>query len=268
MSVLLQEVEPQPHDDLTLEQFQLMWGDKSGLTIEQQELVWSDVQEWYIDLPYHNFDHALETLWESMRLADLCEANGVPVNRKALVVGALFHDAGYFRDHEEQGFDTKEDYSAFLIAAFANRYEMDSDDLFTAQNAIVATTRGSKVYSVEDKILRRADLINISGRYTEDFLLKTRLFHKETEQLTGKSISVWDFATEAIKILSDYLDDDLSLGDFDNNSERMSVFQFQAVQNLKCLAREIAIETGQRIGDIAKKLGSRAVALLSLDRLN
>lgn len=266
MSVLTQETILPPQENLTLDQFQLMWGDKCGLTPEQQEQAWEDAKVWYVDLPYHNFQHAKETLWESMRLADVCEENGLTVNRKALVIGALFHDAGYFRNHNEEGFETKEEYSVFVMNAYASRYQLEGEGLELAESAIIATTRGSQVRTLEDKILRRADLMNIAGNYAEDFLSKTRLLHKEIETLSDKTVNIWDFAVEGIKILSDFLHDDLSFGEFDRINNRMSVFQFRAIENLKHLTQEIAQETGQRIVDLGKKLGERVMRLLNLNR--
>lgn len=264
MSTLLVESQPQPEQDLSAEQFWLMWGGESGLTIEQFSLIWDDSRSWYVDLPFHNFTHACETLWEAMRLADLCQENGVSINRKALIVGALFHDAGYDQDHAEIGFDDKETYSAAIVGMKADKYGLDVDDLFTVQNAILATKRGSHVHSKEDIVLRRADLKNIAGNYAEDFLRKTQLLHKETERLSGKKISVWDFATTSIAILSEYLDDNLSLGEFDEAKNRQTVFQLNAIANLTDLAREIAQYKNEKVVDLVKRLGTHVMRVLGI----
>lgn len=266
MPPLSQEILLPPAEELTAERFWEMWGEESGLEQSQLQELWTETEAEYIDLPYHNFLHARETLWETMRLADLCKANGIVVNRKVLILGALKHDSGYYEDHKQLDYEDKESYSVGLLRRTAAKYGLSKDEVLLTGQAIMATKRGSHTVTLEDKIVRRADLANIAGRYAEDFLYKTRLFHEETELLSGKTINLWDFAAESIKILSEYLDDDLSLGLFDDFKDRQSVFQSRAIANLKQLAFETAKHKGERVTELARRLGSHTMKMLGFDK--
>lgn len=269
MLMLESEIICLPAGDLSMHTFQQSWGEVCGFDPLQLDHVWRHASRMYGDLPYHNFTHALETLWECMRLADEAVANGEVVNRQALVLGALFHDANYHKQLPQK-YESKEVYSAHILTSKTLPWALtiDTPTMFTAQNAILATARGSKTYSLEDKILRRADLANIAGSYAEDFLNKTKLYHQETEMLSGAKINIWDFATTSIQVLSDYLDEDVRLGEWDNYKDRQTVFQFRAIENLKQLAAEIAQKRNLQIADVINKLGTLPAKLLSRDWLH
>jgi hypothetical protein len=181
MATAFVELEPQPHDDLTPEFFWQKWGEKSGFTPDQFDHLWKESALWYTDWPYHNFSHAKETLWETMHLADFCERFDYQVNRKALIAGTLFHDAGYHMDHESFGYESKEEYSAQLLGRHAHDYGMYEDDIVIAMNAIRATRLGAPAPGLHDKIIVRADIANIGGDFDREFAPKTELFRLDSQ---------------------------------------------------------------------------------------
>jgi hypothetical protein len=239
---------------LTLDAFWTRWGERSGFTREQLDMAWADAENQYGELPYHNFEHALETLWGTMELTDLCEQNGVEVNRKTLIGAALFHDAGYDRDAPDYG--SKEAYSAALFELFAPSYGYAAEEIAIGKQAILATKVSAKPESIEDKILVRADLKNLGEDYTSSVLRKTNLLKEESKILKGNDFNPMQFAADSICVVATYLGNDLSLGEFEENWTK------RAALNIKRLIFEFAAEQSTSAAKYIQGLGSVAVVRL------
>jgi hypothetical protein len=224
MSSRQHELPPLPDPEVhTIENFIYFWGEKSLLTVKETYSLFQNAEEQYIDLPYHNFSHAKATLWEAMRLADECEANGVSVNRKALIAASLFHDAGYQIDSTEMGHASKEEYSIYLFVEKAGKKtEFSVTDSVTAIEAIKATESGVKPLTLEQKILVRADLANVFSD-TRTFLASTYKLYRESQGISKLPLSPsgqTKFIRYSVEILKKYLENDLSLGPWENRSWR------------------------------------------------
>jgi hypothetical protein len=238
----------------SFEEFWERWGTNSGFTGSQLRLLWNDANDLYGDaLPYHNFHHAKETLWETMRLADICEANDIAVERKVLIGAALLHDAGYQYDPQPLGFSSKEAHSAAIFEALAPAYGYTEVEISAGKQAIVGTRFGSKPVSLEDKILVRADISNIGGDYRWSFMAKSALLRLERAKLEG-GVSRRKFAADSIKVLATYISNDLSLGEFDD------AWHTHAVFNLYRFVADAASDEGLKPLRYVQELGSTAVS--------
>lgn len=248
----------QPETEFTAEIFWSKWGESSGLTPEQFGRMWQDSETWYIDLPYHNFLHVREVLWECMEIADAYEESGAEINRKILVAAALFHDAGYYLTPEQFGFEDKETFSAAVLGMYGDKYGMTTEELRLAQSAIMATKLGAPVTNDYDIILVESDIANVGDDYDSSFLYKKELFHKETELLKHCSIDPTEFSISSIKVICGYLAVNLSLGPFDK-------FREHAITNLRHLCQDIADSHEENVVDFIKGLGEPVAQVLALD---
>lgn len=242
---------------LTFNMFWQEFGADTGFTKNQLQEMWQDAQTYYSDLPYHNFFHVTETLVIASRLAGECEANGVAVDRRALTMATLFHDAGYHEDHLALGFKNKEEYSASIFRIKADEYGLTAAEAITANNAILSTQLGHNPETTEDKILVRSDLDNVVGDY-EGFISKTNLLRSEAKLFDGYKGDV-TFATTSLRVLAEYFSNDLSLGEWETNH-----WSLQATKNLQRLALEISKQQGVSAANYVKDLGSTAVNKLLL----
>lgn len=246
------------------EKFWQQWGEAAGFTEEQFGLLWRDAgQQYYSRLAHHNFDHAQRVLWDAMCLADLCERNDIAVNRKALMGAALFHDAGYHQKILQEDYRSKEFYAAMIFKAYAegSDYGMDEHDIYVGWHAIMATESKRVPLSIEDKILVRADIMNVGGDYETSVEPVTESLLTEEEQLADEGEDTSSlrlpFMHRSITVLASYLVHDLSLGPFD----KKEWFE-QALSNVLRMIRETAAEEGRSAAELVKELGSSAVTKL------
>lgn len=265
MSPETRERELPPAELLTQEAFLEMWGEKSGFTEDQFEQLWNEAQEGYIDLPYHNWLHAREVLWATMRLADLCEEHDIPLNRRILISASLFHDFDYYKDHKAEGdnFETKEELSATIYKERMPKYGMSEEEVVVGAGTIIATTAGAEITNIYDVIMVRADLENIAGNYIEDYLRKGRLYHDELEQINKIKIPMVAFVIESMNKLSMYLSNNLNLP-FEDPRNRQTVFKSQAIRNIRQDVRETALAEGQRVIEFIRthEIGRLALKVL------
>jgi len=235
---------------LTYESFWLIHGEICGFDEATMRQIWTEAECQYTDeLPYHNFFHVTETLSIALNLADQRGANDTIVDRRALIVATLFHDAGYQDDHKATGFNSKEERSVSIFKFHADKYGMTADEMATGENAIMATKPGQKPVSVEDKILVRADLDNVTGDF-EGFIGKTHLLRNEAKLLGGYKSDVV-FTVTSMRVLAEYISNDLSLGDWETNH-----WSLQASKNIRRLVVEVAKHQGESMTHFVQELGS------------
>lgn len=247
-----EQTEALTETELTFDNFWEQWGEQSGFGRRVLSRLWADAETQHIDLPYHDFQHVQETTWKAMELADLCEAHACPVNRRALLGAALFHDAGY---HEAlAASQSKEARSSDIFESRASKYGYKDDEVAVAKQAILSTARDIQPVSLEDKILVRADLSNVGGDFKKSFQPNTELLREECQRLYGHKPAQWAFALDSIRILADYLSNDLSLGEFDKRD-----WSKRATSNLFRLAEELAKHRGEEVSKFITALGSTAM---------
>ena len=220
-------VKPEMSGILTVELFQERCGDL-GMTPSDFAGLWKAAKVHSSNLPYHNWEHTLDVLSRAMDFADECEDNNTPVNRKVLFGAALFHDAFFEEDPSRRGFDSKESHSAAIFSYQAEFYGFTPEEVALGKQAIMSTKLGSRPETIEDKILVRSDIDNIGGDYNESFLPNTQKAYNEAIRRPDEAISD-GFKQGTAILLSKYLTNNLSLGDFDKSYDH---WQAQSFNNL------------------------------------
>lgn len=189
------------------------------------------------NLPYHNFDHTLGTRNEAARLVALCKAHGLVVDEDVVEAAALLHDAGYADNIDLARFDSKEAYAVELASKILQFLGMPQQKIYKVTAAIMCTKVGVKPHTLEDKIVRRADLENVASS-PENFIRNNLLVLEEYSALNGSKPSAEEWAAFSYAILSSYLNDDVLLGEFDRTKSGVSVFSEKAIKNVNLLLPE------------------------------
>lgn len=199
------------------------------------QLLRDAAREFYVDLPYHNFQHVLDTEIDSLKYADICEKNGLSPNRSVLSASALLHDANYYID-SRQFYKTKEEYSMAIAGHILPFFDYSSEDIEQTQIAINGTEAGQNCPTLEAKILRRADIGNV-GSSPREFLTKTCLIVHENILLNGLNAVSWsDVVNVTNQKISSYLvDDDFKFGDFEESSGGQLKFIADCLKNIRRL---------------------------------
>lgn len=190
--------------------------------------------EYYEDWPYHNLDHATKTMITALNYADECEANGVSVDRFVLIASSLYHDANFYKPLDTTQYSSKEDCSAAVSTHDLRILEVKPDNIKHIADCIRSTERGVICQSPEAKILRKADLSNLAGPFGEMILSSYRLF-QEICQEQGFTKGFIDFLSAAKENVHDYLDEDISLGDFDRLNSGRAMWLNGAERNFAIL---------------------------------
>lgn len=230
-------------------------------------LMLTDARQYYTGLPYHNFGHALSTLWRSMELADLCEANGTPVNRPALASAAPIHDAGLHHSSDRRAVDARqrpvsdEIHATHIMKSLWHKYGIGLPVRQLAEQAVLATAPdGPDPIAIEDKILVRADIDNVGGNFDQSFMRAALLLREEVKILADlrgeKAPSDMQFFTSSIVTIATYLQKDLSLGDFDSEWSAHALF------NLRRLAHNVVTSEARATSQLIQSLGKGAVRQL------
>lgn len=183
------------------------------------------------NLPYHNFDHALETIANSEVIIENCKKEKIPVNEKVVYYSLLFHDAGYQDDHLEKGFETKELYSARLAEEALKQIGEDADTIASVSRAIIATKKDGMLNTIEEKIVRFSDLIGLVADY-EIFKSNNEKLRREREIITGNKISSAEWKTETEKIVKFYINRDFKTVEAYWNNNQKQNFRAKVEENL------------------------------------
>lgn len=187
----------------------------------------------YADLPYHNFAHALHTWEVAENLADYCEANELSADRRIIMASALFHDAGFEVPLAEHGLHSKEEYSAYIAGQVLPDFSFSTEELVHVQDCIRSTERGIPCQSLEAKIIRRADLDNLTGNIPSLLQNSWKLW-VEADQLSEGSLPLQfnDWICGIRSNLQAYFDEDVSFGEFDKVGGQ-SIFLAAALRNIE-----------------------------------
>lgn len=191
------------------------------------------------DLPYHNFVHALKAVATGEGIVENCRKENISVEADVVRYALLFHDAGYHEDYAAKGFNfkTKEEYSAHLAASAMRERGLSEELIEKVAKAILGTHRDAEFNTVEEKIVRAADLAGLAGDYGE-FLKQNKNLKKEAEILSGKKISVADWKRRTEEAINFYLKQDIRLTSAYEDDFGASVFHKKTRENLARFLRE------------------------------
>jgi HD superfamily phosphodiesterase len=188
--------------------------------------------ELYSDqMPYHNFNHVLRTLAAGEVLVERCLKERIPIDGEVVYYAILFHDAGYYEDHINKGFTTKEEYSAHLAAQCLRAEDIPEDTIKRVVAAILSTERDAQFTSNEEKAVRVADLAGLASDY-KTFRSDVEKLCQEDEMLTGRKVAWDEWKTSIEETIRFYLRQEIRLTQPD------ALFYAQANQNLSRLLSE------------------------------
>lgn len=191
----------------------------------------------YGELPFHNWNHARSRMKKGMAIARQCVREGIRVNLEVVKWALLFHDAGYHHDHRKIGYPTKEAHSAALARKEMERLNMDPMLIRDVEKAILSTHRDAPFQTVEEKIVRAADLAGMAGPYSA-FLRDNRLLKKEQELMHGNSISWEEWKKQSEEIIGFYLSQNIQVTTQYRDAAGKSVFHTRVRDNLARMMRE------------------------------
>lgn len=152
-------------------------------------------------LPFHNFSHATSAINYGKQIARLANS---PVNQDVIYYALLFHDAGFKESHEAQGYKTKEAYSAAIAERELAAAGVEAETVAQVVQAILATHINAECHSIEDQIVRLADIGNVGGDY-KTFMIENRKAKAEHEQMTGRTIDWIQWRQHTASVLSHFL---------------------------------------------------------------
>ncbi|MGE0387824.1 MAG: hypothetical protein AB7Q97_24115 [Gammaproteobacteria bacterium] len=189
------------------------------------------------DLPYHNFDHALETIRNGREIIERCRAEGIRIDEQVVYYGLLFHDAGYHEDHLARGFPTKEALSAHLAATALAARGVPQRTIGKVERAILATYLYGTFKTPEEKAVRAADLAGLAYDFPR-FRNNSENLRLEHNLLTGKHLSWVEWVPKVIEVLRFYLSQEIRLTSYFSDTNGESVFHQRARSNVERIRAE------------------------------
>ena len=187
-------------------------------------------------LPYHNFSHVQNTLDAATEIIERCHQERIRVLTKVVYYALLFHDAGYHHDHAELGYESKEAYSAALAEQHTADLDLTNQERLKISAAVMATHRDGVFISVEQKLVRAADLAGLAAPY-EIFLTNTIQLWNEHEIFNGPiSWRAWQDSVE--ETIGFYLSQQIRLTSYYCNKDGVSNFHSAVESNLQRLLKE------------------------------
>lgn len=188
---------------------------------------------YYTDLPYHSFEHVLDTLDAAQTLLDRCERYAVEVDGAVVEAAVLFHDANYHRDHTEGGYGTKEAYSAAIARKELAGQGYSEGFRTVVEDCIRATEHDANPETNEAKVVRAADLRNLMQDY-ETFLENAEALREEHRVLHGEELPEREWVEQVTGTVEHFLDQEVRL------TEEYDEFHDRARDNLERFRREHA----------------------------
>lgn len=190
-------------------------------------------------LPYHNFQHIRDVLTAGDIILFECKKSGIGFNEPVIYHSILFHDAGYHENHEENGFDSKESYSASLAENILIDQGYSKTHILQVKQAIMSTQMNAECKSTEEQIVRAADLYGLMAAYP-DFKEKSVALYNERQLLSGMKISWNEYKKETYSIIHFFLKYNIKLGIGLYQGER-DKFRQTAYRNLDLLMEEQSV---------------------------
>lgn len=146
------------------------------------------------DLVYHNLAHTKRVVQAAVQIANHYQLKDDDFF--IVYASAWFHDTGYFietQSHEEKGAEHAETY--------LTNYQVSKEVIAAIKGAILSTRLPQSPNNLNERILCDADLFHLGS---EDFSERSKLLHKEVEQLCGREISKKSWRLKDIEFLESH----------------------------------------------------------------
>ena len=200
------------------------------------------------ELPVHNQAHGIGTGEEALEIAANAAKHGVTdIETDILRALGSLHDAGFaLRPMIDHNFSSKELCSSDIARKSLPTIAMPASKVDLTCAGIESTAAGVKCTTNTARCFRQADLKNVRGDAISFLNVTYRLF-REKQILEGKrptliTTNFAQFMREFVEfggisheILSTYLEEDISLGDFDRDANGRSLFAVEAAKNVDLL---------------------------------
>jgi len=206
-------------------------------SIEQSPIFQAAKKYYDPRLPYHNWDHVLQTYAASRKIIKNCQSENIEVDEVVVDLSIAFHDADYIKDHLILGFSTKEALSVSIAEKELPKYNFESY-ITKVKQGIMATDPTTPLITIEQKIIRASDLAGLAGNY-KNFKKNNLLLKQEAEMRTGNKFTGDEWKMLTNNIIVNFLSQNIQLTKhyFDKNGN--STFQVNARRNLKTFFAEI-----------------------------
>jgi predicted metal-dependent HD superfamily phosphohydrolase len=197
-----------------------------------------DVERLYSPkLAYHNFQHAKDTISAAEHITRRCLDEGIRVDHSVVYFALLFHDAGFYDDHQARGFKTKEAYSAELASIELTGRDVPQKTVDKVIAAILSTHKDASFVTVEQKAVRAADLSGLAAKYAV-FRKNTADLKAEHELFNDVTLSWPAWVDNASKTIRFYLSQEIRLTSYFVNELGESAFHQAVRENLERLIEE------------------------------
>lgn len=146
------------------------------------------------DLVYHNLAHTKRVVQAAVQIANHYQLKDDDFF--IVYASAWFHDTGYFIEtlsHEEKG--------AAHAVTYLTDHQIDEKIIASVRSAILSTKLPQKPKDLNERILCDADLFHLGS---DDFGERSKLLHKEVEQLCNKEISKKSWRLKDIEFLESH----------------------------------------------------------------
>ena len=207
------------------------------MNLKTSEQIYNHARDLYSNrLNYHNFQHIIDTLGNAEIILKQCDEKDILYDKTIICHAILFHDAGFEENHKQNGYDSKEDYSAYLASSILAESGETEQHIDAVVNAILCTKMHATCHSINENIVRAADLSGLASSYSY-FKSKSIALYKEREYMTGKAISWEEYKDEVYEIINNFVQFRIEL-DLDMYSDGNTVFRQKVFNNLDKLMKD------------------------------
>lgn len=207
--------------------------------------------------PFHNIKHAHETRDAALLLARRAQEHGHVVDLAAIEHAALLHDAHYQISPAMMGMPFREDVHMHFAYNTLRMLGAPDPHAFRVARIILATNSMIEPQSIEEKIMRAADLSKLHGSY-EGFLDGSKRLHREGNLLSygqePKDFS--EFCRGQISYLALYLWPSLDLTPSAGGERGQSRWHEGVLENIFRLYREEVETGGAIVADLSEQPGA------------
>lgn len=221
-----------------------------------------------VELPYHNFNHALDVAVRAVEYSKLLEERGARVDHTAFALSGLLHDIYFPQTPQEATRElrgtlisphatlrTKEGNSAVRAKALLEKYKFDRRRTAIISRMIHATAASNTPRTLSQKALVRADLDGITKDFSSFFAGTQALVEEASLLSPDTQKSPLDRIAVLHEILCKYTSHDLSFGQYEDDYK--ATFENPALSNIARIGRDT-------VRDTIRSVGGRALSLLPI----